>query len=82
MVSNEKLNHALTTLKELETDTTLPKNVKNKIATTIKLLEGKEEASIKASKALHEIEELADNMNTPSFIRTQLYNITSLLEGV
>ena len=82
MASNEKLNQALSALKELESDTILPKNVKNKVAATIKLLEDKGEPSIKASKALNEIESLADDMNTPSFIRTQLYNITSILELV
>ena len=82
MASNEKLNQALSALKELESDTILPKNVKNKGAATIKLLEDKGEPSIKASKALNEIESLADDMNTPSFIRTQLYNITSILELV
>ena len=82
MPSQEKLNEVLSALKELDDDSSLPKNVKNKIISTIKLLEEKGEISIKVSRALHEIEQLADDVNTPSFLRTQLFHITSMLEVV
>lgn len=82
MASEQKLSEVLLSLKEIESDQTLPKSIKTKISSTIKLLEEKGEISIKVSRALHEIEQLADDVNTPSFIRTQLFNITSMLEVV
>lgn len=82
MASEQKLSEVLLALKEIEADQTLPKSIKTKISSTIKLLEEKGEISIKVSRALHEIEQLADDVNTPSFIRTQLFNITSMLEVV
>lgn len=82
MPTEDRLSNVINTLKELESDATSPKNIKARIVTVIKILEGKEEMSIKVSKALHELESLADDTNMPSFIRTQLFNISSMLEVV
>ncbi len=69
-------------LKELEQDSSTPKNVKSKIASTLKVLNGNSELSIKVSKALHELEEIAEDANVESYTRTQIFNIVSLLEVV
>lgn len=82
MASIEKLNEVISYLKEIEADATLPKNVKNKLGAVIKLLEAKGEVSIKVSKALNELEQLAEDMSTPSEVRTQLFGVTSKLEVV
>ena len=82
MVSEEKVRGVIDALKELEGDSSLPKNVKTKVASIIKILEEKGEVSMKVSRALHELESLADDSTTPSFTRTQLFNITSMLDVV
>ncbi len=74
------LAQVLFALEELGQDLSAPKNVKVKVAETIKLLNSDAEISIKASKALSELEELTEDSNMQSDIRTQLFNIVSQLE--
>ncbi|MBI4140461.1 UPF0147 family protein, partial [Candidatus Woesearchaeota archaeon] len=76
MVS-EELNGVVGALKELESDTGLPKNVKTKLNQIIKILEGNEEFLLKKNRALHELESLADDASTPSETRTQLFSVQS-----
>ncbi len=76
----DDLTNALSALKELESDSQIPKNVKAKIASTIQTLEQEGETSIKVSRALQELEQLAEDNNMQSYTRTQIFNIVSLLE--
>ena len=69
-------------LEELQGDRTVPKNVKSKIGATIFVLKEKVETSIKVSKALSELEEIAEDTNMQSYTRTQIWNIVSMLEAV
>jgi uncharacterized protein (UPF0147 family) len=78
----DTLQQAIFALHELEQDTTTPKNVKTKVASTLKILNENGEVSIKKSRALHELEELSEDINVQSYTRTQLFNIVSLLEIV
>lgn len=78
----DNLQQAIFALQELEQDVTTPKNVKAKLAVTLKLLNDSGETSIKVSKALHELENLSEDVNVQSYTRTQLFNIVSLLEIV
>ena len=78
---NENVEQALNALEELNEDTTVPKNVKQKLIKLISDLKRKETTHLELSKALHELEEISEDMYLPSYIRTQLFNVTSLLEG-
>ena len=78
----DSLNQVIVALKELEDDTSTPKSVKLKIASTIKVLNQTGEISIKVSRALHELEDIAEDVNVQSYTRTQIFNIVSLLEVV
>lgn len=82
MSSNENLNKVIVALKDIEADSTVPKNVKIKITAIIKVLEDKGELSIKVSKVLNDLEQISEDMNLPSFTRTQLFQISSMLEVV
>ncbi len=79
---SDALQQVLIALQELNEDSTTPKNVKLKVENTIKLLNANAEISIKVSKALNELEEVADDSNMQAHIRTQIFNIVSLLELV
>ena len=70
----------LAVLTELQEDPTIPRNVKAKVENTIQALKEDEDASIIISKALNEIEEIADDPNMQSFTRTQIWNVISMLE--
>jgi uncharacterized protein (UPF0147 family) len=76
----DKLQQVLFALQELADDISTPKNVKEKITTTIKVLNTDAELSIKVSKALHELEDITEDSNVQAYTRTQLFNIVSLLE--
>jgi len=80
MPNEEQLKDVVVMLSELKKDATVPRNVKNKIENTISILEEKTELSIKVHKALHELEEVADDVNLQPFTRTQIWNVVSLLE--
>lgn len=79
---DEKLLVVIQSLRELEEDTQVPKNVKVRIANTLKTLEQTSELSIRISRALSELEELSDDANMQAFTRTQLFNIVSMLEAI
>jgi len=71
-----------TKLDELKEDITVPKNVRLKVEKVIEVLNGKIENDIKVSKALNELEEIADDVNLQSYTRTQVWNIISALEKI
>ena len=71
-----------TTLDELKDDITVPKNVRLKVEKVIEVLNGKIENDIKVSKALNELEEIADDVNLQSYTRTQVWNVISALEKI
>lgn len=82
-MNQEKISIVICLLRELEEDSCVPKNVKNKISSTIKDLEtSHEEISIKVSRALHALEELTEDNNMQPYTRTQIFNIVSTLEIV
>lgn len=81
-MADDGLSDVLSALKELESDSTLPKNVKTKLSSIIKILESREESSLKKSRALQELESLADDATIASETRTQLFGIQSMLDSM
>ena len=73
----EEIIEALTALKE---DEGVPKNVRIKIDAIIHSLNDESELSMKVSKSLHNLDEISEDLNIPPFIRTQIWNISSMLE--
>ena len=69
-------------LNELKEDAAVPKNVKLKIEKVIGILKKNSEVTIKVSKALNELEEVADDVNLESYTRTQVWNVISALEKI
>lgn len=70
-------------LAQIECDECLPKNIKLKIQNAIGALnQGDKEAKIKANKALQELDDISDDPNIPAYIRPQIWNVVSMLEGV
>ncbi len=69
-------------LKELQEDSTVPKNIKAKMGFMINLLSEDAEDCIKVDKALHEMETITEDCNMQPYTRTQIFNVVSLLEMV
>ena len=82
MKSPEKIKEIIDTLSELQEDPTLPKNTNSKLQEVIDILNSDSESSMKVNKAFNILEGIADNTNLQSYIRTQIWNITSMLEKV
>tara|TARA_Y100000310_G_C20558874_1_gene751999 strand:+ start:501 stop:749 length:249 start_codon:yes stop_codon:yes gene_type:complete len=82
MKSSAKVKDIIDTLSELQADQTIPKNTTIKIQEVIDILNSESEQSMKVNKAFNILEGVADNSNLPSYIRTQIWNIISMLEKV
>ena len=78
---NFEISNALETMKELSEDSTMPRNVKQKLSFIIEILENSGDISMKISKAIHELEDLVDDKNLQAYSRTQLFNVISFLES-
>lgn len=79
-IEMEDMNVIMEALAEVLDDPTVPKNVKAKIQSAINHLKGNGDKSMSFSKAMHELEEIAEDVNLESFTRSQIINIVSMLE--
>lgn len=79
-MTDQRIKDIIDVLTELKKDSSVPRNVKEKIESAIEILLEEDEASIKTHKALHELEEVADDVNLQPFTRTQIWNVVSMLE--
>ena len=78
MISN--IENALTDLNLIEQDSTVPKSIRNGVRTAITALaEDGSPVEMKIDKALQELDEISDDPNIPSFTRTQIWNVVSVL---
>jgi len=77
-----EIEHVVEILEDLQNNGSVPKNVKEKMATSIHALKEETETSIKVNRAMHELEEIADDPNLESYTRTQIWNVVSALEKI
>ncbi len=73
----EEIVNALRSLKDEES---VPKNVKLKLDMIITDLNRDEDMQTKVGKSLHHLDEIAEDLNLQSFIRTQIWSISGMLE--
>ena len=81
-MGKKEINNVIETLTELEEDITVPKNVRLKIQNITKNLKENTEIPIKISKALNDLDEIADDINLQPYTRTQIWNVVSILEKI
>ena len=67
---------------ELQQDSTVPRNAKSRLEVMQRELESEGDLSLKVNKILSDVEEIAYDINLPMFIRTQIWSLTSMLEGL
>lgn len=67
-------------LSEIQSDVTVPRNVRTKIEDIINTLKEDTELSIKINKVLNGLDEIANDFNLQPYTRTQIWNIMSTLE--
>lgn len=77
---NEKIADMLVLLEELREDSTIPRNVKEELEFCTNCLQENSEISLRIDKVRHALEGICDDSNLQAYTRTQLWNISSMLE--
>ncbi|MBI2673236.1 UPF0147 family protein [Candidatus Woesearchaeota archaeon] len=77
----ETILQAVELLIQIEQDLSVPKNVRVKVKNAMTALQEESlEQALKINKSLQELDDIAADPNIPSFTRTQIWNVVSLLE--
>ncbi len=77
----EKIEDINSILEDLKEDTTLPKNIKIKLDHIQNVLSEEKDPILKINTALNELDDITNDSNIQAYTRTQLWNISSLLES-
>ena len=79
----ENLNELIEMIIELTEDSSVPRNVKDKLKSINSILTDKSrEKNISINEAKDILAEISEDQNLQTFSRTQLWNISSMLEEI
>ncbi|HIG98013.1 TPA: hypothetical protein HA231_01140 [Candidatus Woesearchaeota archaeon] len=79
--SPQDMEAIIATISELQEDSTVPKNVKEKVHRIVETLRNEKlEVSMRVDKAIQILDEVAEDSNLQSYTRTQVWNVVSMLE--
>ena len=79
----ENLNELIEIINELSEDISVPRNVKDKLKSINTILtDESREKNISINKAKDILADLSEDQNLQTFSRTQLWNISSMLEEI
>lgn len=82
-MTEETISQVIESLSQVQSDITVPKNVRLKIENAIHALqEDTKNIKVKIDKSLQELDNLDEDPNIPVYTRTQIWNIVSLLESL
>ena len=81
--NKESLDSAIQTLNQLVKSHSTPKNIKNNITEMITELQSDEYSiSVRAANLIGTLDDITQDPNIPSYIRTSLWQIVSILESI
>lgn len=69
-------------LKMLLEEQGTPKTVRENVQAMLKVIDGEGDPHIKADKLLVTLEDLQSDVNIPTYVRTQIWSISSMLEDL
>ena len=79
----ENLNELIEMITELTKDSSVPRNVKDKLKSINSILtDESREKNISINEAKDILAEISEDQNIQTFSRTQLWNISSMLEEI
>ena len=79
----EFLNNALSTLNQIATNPSTPKNIRKNIADLVEGLKSDEYAvSVRAVNTISSLDDVTQDPNLPSYVRTSLWQAVSTLESI
>ena len=81
--NKESLDNAIQTLNQIASSHSTPKNFKKTINDLIVDLKSEEYSmSVRAANAISSLDDITQNPNIPSFVRTSLWQAVSVLESI
>ena len=81
--NEESLKEAIDTLNQIASNPATPKTIKKNIMDLVAELESKEYSmSVRAANAISILDDITQDPNMPSFVRTTLWQAVSKLEGI
>ena len=81
--NKEAFDNAMQTLNQLATSHSTPKNFKKTINDLMIDLKSEEYSmSVRAANAISALDDITQNPNIPSFVRTSLWQVVSTLESI
>ena len=79
----EFLNNAMTTLSQIATNPSTPKNIRKNIADIIEELKSDEySVSVRAANTISSLDDVTQDPNMPSYVSTSLWQAVSTLESI
>ena len=81
--NKEAFDNAMQTLNQLATSHSTPKNFKKTISDLINDLKSEEYSiAVRAANSISALDDITQNPNIPSFVRTSLWQVVSTLESI
>ena len=79
----ESLNNAMSTLNQIATNLSTPRNIRKNIAELIEgLKSGEYSISVRAVNTISLLDDVTQDPNLPSYVRTSLWQAVSTLERI
>jgi len=79
----EFLNNATSTLNQIATNPSTPKNIRKKITDIVEELKSDEYSiSVRAANTISLLDDVTQDPNLPSYVRTSLWQAVSTLESI
>ena len=79
----EFLNNSITTLSQLATNPSTPKNIRKNIADIVEELKSDEYSiTVRAANTISSLDDVTQDPNMPSYVRTSLWQAVSTLESI
>ena len=79
----ESLNNAITTLNQIATNPSTPKNIRKTIVDIVEELKSDEYSiSVRAANTISSLDDVTQDPNMPSYVRTSLWQAVSTLESI
>jgi|TARA_B110000263_G_C15026655_1_gene382053 uncharacterized protein (UPF0147 family) len=81
--NQESLENAIQTLNQLATSHSTPRNFKKRISDILDDLKSEEDSiSVRAANTISSLDDITQDANVPSFVRTSLWQAVSVLESI
>ncbi|MBI5072413.1 UPF0147 family protein [Candidatus Woesearchaeota archaeon] len=82
-MQDQRIQSIIESMQEIANDSTVPRNVKEKLQLIVKVLQNEaEDILLRKDKALSELDEIAEDTNLQAYTRTQIWNMVSVLEMI